>query len=295
MSRLFCFSLVLAVLGCSDKKAAPEMARGPAQDAAAARFAEKAAGGAAKEPPGGGETPPERKIIYTARVELHVVDLDEARGKLDALLAEVKGYVSKSDEGGRSGGTRAGTWKVRVPVGAYHDFLARVQGFGELINKTSDAQDVTEEYVDLEARLKNLRAEEAVLNKLLQEKAQSTADLLAFRKQITDVREQIERLQARLITLSRLSAMTSIDVVLSEDRPYVPPSAPTFGTSLGRTFWDSVDALGALGKGVVLFLVAIAPWSPLIVLGLWLLRRPLRAALVGVREAVRPARPAAAA
>ena len=97
-----------------------------------------------------------------------------------------------------------------------------------------------------------------------------------------------------MVTLTRLSAMTTIDVVMSEDRPYVPPSAPTFGTSLGRTFWDSVEALEALGKGVVLFLVAIAPWSPLIALGLWLTRRPLRAALVGIREAVRPARPAAA-
>jgi hypothetical protein len=283
----------LTALGCSDKKAAPgasagtgavlrEQAEAPGR---AAKVADAAKEGRAAED----AAPPERKIIYTARVELHVTNLDEARGKLDALLAEVKGYVAKSDEGGRSGGARAGTWKVRVPVGAFHDFLARVQGFGELINKTSDAQDVTEEYVDLEARLKNLRAEEAVLNKLLQEKAQSTADLLAFRKQITDVREQIERIQARLTTLSRLTAMTTIDVVMSEDRPYVPPSAPTFGTSMGRTFWDSVDALESLGKGLVLFLVAIAPWSPLIVLGLWLARRPLRAALVGMREAVRPA------
>ena len=222
---------------------------------------------------------------------MHVANLDEARDKLDALLAEVKGYVAKSDESGRSGGTRAGTWKVRVPVGAFHDFLARVQGFGELINKTSDAQDVTEEYVDLEARLKNLKAEEVVLNKLLQEKAQSTADLLAFRKQISDVREQIERLQARLTTLSRLSAMTTIDVVMSEEKPYVPPSAPTFGTSIGRTFGDSINALESLGKGLVLFLVAIAPWSPLIVLGLWLGRRGLRVAMAGGRNPPRPAAP----
>ena len=184
--------------------------------------------------------------------------------------------MAKSDESGRTGGTRAGTWKVPVPVAAYHDFLARVQGFGELLSKTSDAQDVTEEYVDLEARHKNLKAEEVVLNKLLQEKAQSTADLLAFRKQITEVREQIERLQARLTTLSRLSAMTTIDVVMSEDKAYVPPSAPTFGTSLGRTFGDSLDALERLGKGLVLFLVAVAPWSPLILVGLWLGRRGLR-------------------
>jgi hypothetical protein len=125
--------------------------------------------GAAKEPPGAPEAPPDRKIIYNARVELHVASLDEARGKLDVLLAEVKGYVAKSDESGRTGGARFGTWKVRVPVGAFHDFLARVGGFGELVSKTSDAQDVTDEFVDLEARLKNLHAEEAVLNKLLNE------------------------------------------------------------------------------------------------------------------------------
>ena len=288
MSRLLVAGIVLAVLGCSDKKAGPNAApaaRAPMQAEQARRGA---AEDAAKEPPAAGETPPERKIIYTARVELHVANLDEARGKLDALLVEVKGYVAKSDEGGRTGSTRAGTWKVRVPIAAFHDFLARVQGFGELINKTSDAQDVTEEFVDLEARLKNLRAEEAVLNKLLQEKAQSTADLLAFRKQISDVREQIERIQARLTTLSRLTAMTTIDVVMSEDKPFVPPTAPTFGTSLGRTFWDSVGALEALGKGLVLFLVAIAPWSPLIVLGLWLVRRSVRSALSGQRDANRP-------
>ena len=290
MSRLLFAGLVLAALGCSDKKAAPP---GPVADRAPRQGEAPPAGRAPadglKEAPGGPEVPTERKIIYTARVELHVANLDEARAKLDALLAEVKGYVAKSDEGGRTGGTRAGTWKVRVPVGAFHDFLARVQTFGELVSKTSDAQDVTEEYVDLEARLKNLRAEEAVLNKLLQEKAQSTADLLAFRKQITDVREQIERLQARLTTLARLSAMTTIDLVMSEDRPFVPPSAPSFGTSIGRTLWDSVAALEALGKGLVLFLVAVAPWSPLIVLGLWVVRRWLRAAVTGVRVAVRPA------
>lgn len=147
---------------------------------------------------------------------------------------------------------------------------------------------MTEEFVDLEARLKNLKAEEAVLNKLLQEKAQSTADLLAFRKQISDVREQIERHQARLTTLSRLTALTTIDVVMSEDKPYVPPTAPTFGTSLGRTFWGSVEALENLGKGLVIVLVAIAPWSPLILLGLWLIRRPVRAAWSGLGDAIRP-------
>src|SRR5947209_12611223 len=173
MSRPLAAGLLLFALGCDDKKrAAPAPGdRAIQTEAPAKRAADAPLGG--KEQPGAPEAPPERKIIYTARVELHVANLDEARGKLDALLAEVKGYVAKSDESGRSGGSRSGTWKVRVPVGSFQVFLSRAEGFGVLVSKSSDAQDVTEEYVDLEARRKNLKAEEAVLNKHLTEKAQS--------------------------------------------------------------------------------------------------------------------------
>jgi Domain of unknown function (DUF4349) len=280
MPRVLLVGLVLAAaIGCENKRAArPDAAAqsGPAAAGDAPRLEGK------KEVGGRGEkelAEPERKIIYTARIELRVADLEAARGQLDALLAEVKGYVAKSDEGGRAGGVRTGTWRVRVPVAKFHDFLARVQGFGELVNKSSDAQDVTEEFVDTEARLRNLKAEEAVLNKLLQEKAQSTADLLAFRQQITQVREQIERYQARLDTLSRLTAMTTVEIVMREDKSFVPESAPSFGTTIGRTFSDSLSTLESFGKWLVLTVVALAPWLPLILLGLWLARRGVRGAL----------------
>src|SRR5262249_53966917 len=198
-----------------------------------------------------------------------------------------QGYVAKSDEAGRTGGTRRGSWKLRVPVAKFHDFLARVEAVGELVSKSSDAQDVTEEVIDAEARLKNLKSEEGVLNKLLQEKAQSTADLLAFRQQITGVRESIERLQARLDNLTRLSAMTTVELVMWEDQPFVPDSAPTFGTTISRTFADSVGALARLGKALVLGLVGLAPWTPVLLVGVWVFRRPIRAVRGGLLRAVR--------
>jgi hypothetical protein len=276
MSRIVFVSILLATaVGCSDKKGSPPKVAGSAGEAGGVRQDKEPKGGAAALD---AASQPERKIIYTARVELHVANLDEARDQLDALLIEMKGYVAKSDEVGRAGGIRAGTWKVRVPVAKFQDFLTRVKTFGELVSQSADAQDVTEEFVDTEARLKNLKAEEAVLNKLLQEKAQSTADLLAFRQQISSVREQIERYQARLDTLSRLTALTTIELVMREDKKYVPESAPSFSTSAGRTFGDSLAALESLGKGLVLALVALAPWLPLILIGLWLVRRLVRSA-----------------
>ena len=277
MSRyMFVCVLLAAAFGCSDdKKAAVQ------REAAAPGVR---AEGVLKEEKGGAPNAPERKIIYTARVELHVANLDEARGQLDALLVEMKGYVAKSDEIGRAGGIRSGTWKVRVPVARFQDFLTRVKTFGELVNQSADAQDVTEEFVDTEARLKNLKAEEAVLNKLLQEKAQSTADLLAFRQQISGVREQIERYQARLDTLSRLTALTTIDVIMREDKKYVPESAPSFGTSAGRTFGDSVGALESLGKGLVLAAIALAPWLPIILIALLVVRWTVRRSMARARS-----------
>jgi Domain of unknown function (DUF4349) len=281
MSRVLFVSILLAAaVGCDDKKASPRAAITAGAAGAARQDKEPKGGPPAADP----AIPPERKIIYTARVELQVANLDDARSQLDALLVETKGYVAKSDEVGRAGGIRAGTWKVRVPVARFQDFLTRVKTFGELVNQSADVQDVTEEFVDTEARLKNLKSEEAVLNKLLQEKAQSTADLLAFRQQISGVREQIERYQARLDTLSRLTALTTIDVIMREDKKYVPESAPSFGTSAGRTFGDSVGALESLGKGLVLAVIAVAPWLPIVLIGLLLVRWTVRRSMARARD-----------
>ena len=107
MHRLLFISVLLAgVVGCDDKKASPPKV------AAAPGVGE--ARNAAKEGDAAPDALPqsERKIVYTARVELHVANLDDARGQLDALLAEVKGYVAKSDESGRA--RRDPRWDVEA-------------------------------------------------------------------------------------------------------------------------------------------------------------------------------------
>ncbi len=127
MSRAITLVLFVAMsVGCDAKKGAAERAT--------AGMAEQ------QEPKKDADgVPTERKIIHTARIDVHVKSLDEARTKLEALLAESKGYIAKSEESGRVGVVRSGTWKVRVPVAQYVDFLNRVQALGELLSKSSDA------------------------------------------------------------------------------------------------------------------------------------------------------------
>lgn len=242
------------------------------------------AGGAAGE----GKPPPAerqpaaadpRKIIYTATIDVRVDNLDAARERLEALILEKKGYVASSDVDSQSGRRRAGTWVARIPVEQYGSFLEAVAQLGEVGRSTSTAEDVTEEFYDVEARLKNKRVEEERLLDHLKKSTGKLEDILAVERELSRVRGEIERTEGRLQYLSNRVALTTVTVTLSELSEYVPESAPSFTTRASRAFGGSVDLLVNAGEGVALGAVAVVPWLPVLAVFLflgWLARRSRR-------------------
>jgi hypothetical protein len=125
----------------------------------------------AKDAPAGADKQPiERKIIVTANVQLVATDFEKAEKDLDRLVQANKGIVAQSEVAGTAGGSRNGCWKVRISPAKFKEFCDAVKKLGDLIRYTSDANDVTEEYFDLEVRIKNKESEAADLRKL-QERA----------------------------------------------------------------------------------------------------------------------------
>jgi hypothetical protein len=207
----------------------------------------------------------QRKIIQTATLDVLVSDFDKARADLAKLIEDYKGYISKSEFNGNVGSKRSGTWTIRVPAEWFQPFVGELVGLGQPQKHATDAQDVTEEYVDLQAIIANLKEKEAKLNELMKTKAQSLADMIVWEKEISEVRGQIGRAEARLQTLSRLTAMSTVHITLRDVKEFVPPTNPAYGTSISRTFHDSVDALVDFGRWVIVILAALAPWSPAII------------------------------
>ncbi len=218
-----------------------------------------------------------RKIIYTGNIELIVTDFDAASKDVNRLVEQHEGYVSKSDVGETSGERRHATWVLRVPVAKFRPMMDALAGLGHAVNLRTDSADVTDEYYDLEARLKNKQEEEKRLREHLQKSTGKLEDILAIEKELTRVRGEVESIQGRLQKLSKLSELTTITVSATERKDYVPPTAPTFGNNLGSTLGSSADALVQLGKIIVLVVVALLPWLPFIVLlagaGWWFVRR----------------------
>jgi hypothetical protein len=238
----------------------------------AAAQEEAPAAGAAK-----GAEERDRKIIRTGEVQLIVESLDQAEQKLRQLVAEHKGDVDSFQTQETPGTPREGRWTVRIPSDHFDAFMDAVGGLGEVRSRSSNSEDVSDRYYDMEAHLKNDETEEQSLRQLLEKTAGKVEDILTVRKALTDVRGRIEVQKAQLQRWDKDVRRSTVTVRLFDRKDYRPPIVPDFGTSVGRTFQGSVEALVSFGKMLVLGVVAVAPWlAVLAVIGfpvLWWRRR----------------------
>jgi hypothetical protein len=213
-----------------------------------------------------------RKIIYTADITLVVKDLTKAEGGLKALLKQHGGFVASSDLSGTPGTPRSGTWTVRVPVDRFEDFKAGAVSLGEIQNSRTDSQDVTEEFYDVAARLKNKKVEETRLLRHLDRSTARLEDILAVEREISRVRGEIEQMEGRLRLLANQTELTTVTLHLNEAYGYVPAERTTFFARVARTFGASTDGMVQFFAALLLVLVALTPWlalSALVGLPLW--------------------------
>jgi hypothetical protein len=217
---------------------------------------------AAKQP--AAEPPAKRRIIYSASIDLIVTDFDGGGKNLQRIVDDHGGYIARADVGETSGERRHATWTLRIPIAKFREAMDALAQLGHAVSTKHDSQDVTDEFYDLEARLKNKRVEEERLLDHLKKSTGKLDDILAVEKELSRVRGEIEATQGRLQKLAKLSELTTIVVSMHEQKDYVPPTAPTYKSSVGQTFGDSVNALVSLFKGIGLALAALVPWSPFI-------------------------------
>ena len=204
-----------------------------------------------------------RKLVYRAEVDLVVEQFEPLPGQVEAAVQQHGGFISASNISGSPGHPRNGRWTIRVPVERFVEFLAAVRQLGEVrsINSTSD--DVTAEYYDVEARIRNKQQEEERLLKLLADATGKLEEILAVERELSRVRGEIEQAQGRLRMLKDVTDLTTVTVSVSEIKNYVPEEAPTYLTRVRRAFGASTTVLVDTAQALSLVVVALVPWLPL--------------------------------
>jgi hypothetical protein len=202
------------------------------------------------------------KIVRTGSMELEVADVGKALSAARDAIRAVGGYIGASQQQ-RSGDETVATVTYRIPVARWEDTLASMRGLGTVMGEKTDATEVTAQIVDLDARIRNLKASEQALVGYA-EKAPKVSDLLEIQSRLTDTRGEIERLSAQQANLSNQAALATLAVTFG-----VKPVEVTKTTE----GWDpaaEVDRASAtligLGQGIVSFAIVFAiVWLPILV------------------------------
>ncbi len=274
MRKVFCLIAVTvvlaAVVGCAASRPQSVMKGVVVEREEAAVMAAAAPGGPSAVADWEMAPVEERMIIWTGDVSLIVKDAEDSLDKVEAIAKDLGGYVVNSSSWYQDEQLRA-RLTIRVPAEEFDAALASLKDLAIRVeNKNVSTQDVTEEYTDLDARLRNLEATETELLELLTEVRERTSkaeDVLAVHREITNIRGQIEQLKGRMQYLEKMTAMATINVELIPDvlaKPLVVAGWRPTGTAanalrtLIRTLQRIVDAALWLIIYVLPTLVVIA-------------------------------------
>jgi hypothetical protein len=209
----------------------------------------------------------ERLIIRNGTINVAVEDTKAAQLDIEGLVAQYAGegafVVSRNESGGVPGGSPYINMTIRVPIDRFEevmDHVADLAAEGTTPNRNETGQDVTEEYVDLQARLGSL---EAARDRLLgiMEEAQTTEDLLMAEQQLTQREAEIESIQGRMQFLSQSAALSRIDISLE---PYVLSQPVDTRWRPAETFRRAIDnlvnSLRDFADFLIIFVVSVLPW-----------------------------------
>jgi hypothetical protein len=216
--------------------------------------------------------PVERLVIRNGSISLVVEDTRAAQQSIQHMVAEMAGegaFVISSEEGGGiEGSSPYITMAIRVPATRFDEAMDRLAKMAvEVKNRNESGQDVTEEYVDLQARLESLEAARQRLLKIMED-ARTTDELLKAEGQLTQREAEIESIKGRVQYLTQSARLSSIQIEL---QPYIL-SQPVVGArwrpveSVRGAFDTLVDSLRNFGDFLIFFGIAILPWLLLIVL-----------------------------
>ena len=166
-----------------------------------------------------------RKVISIARVSIEVEAVEPSVGQIRAIAESVGGFVEQLSSSGGSENPRA-ELTVRVPQDQFEPALGRIEGLGDVESRNLGSEDVTEQFIDLSARLRSSKREEESLLALL-ERSSTVTEILTVERELARVRSDIERAQGQLNFLERRVDLATIHVSLFPPgaRPTNPPVA----------------------------------------------------------------------
>ncbi len=196
----------------------------------------------------------QQMIAQEVSLTLMVKDFDKGKRELLAAVEQAGGYIANAASAETPNQPRRADFVVRVPVPQLNAVLEAARGLGRVTYEQQAGEEVTAQYVDLQARLKNARATEQRLVHVLAERTGKVRDILEVEREIARVRQEIERMEAQRKHLENRVALATLSVALVEEfEAKLAPAPVGTGTQLKNALVEGIQNFVGMFVGLALF------------------------------------------
>ncbi len=208
----------------------------------------------------------ERKIIKNGRVQLEVTNIDKTNAQIMERVKSYQGYIESSSLNNSPQNSpseeqyRSGNLVIRIPVNQYENFFAQIKTMGNVVFQEIRGQDVSSEFYDTQARIRNWKQQEVRLLEILKQ-AKNVEEILRVEGELQRVRQEVEVMEGRIRSLGNLSEMATLEVTLTQVKANNVISLPEKNVfqKAGEAFIRSVNELLDFAGNMVIVLGGLAP------------------------------------
>jgi hypothetical protein len=217
----------------------------------------------------------ERKVIRNAELTLELKSPDEGKRRIESIAEAYHGFVVSSEVVSQEEGTSRASVTVvlRIPADKFANALEDIRRLGYKISREKiTGQDVTEEFVDLEARLKAKRAVETQFLEIMKQ-ARQVSDALEVQKALGEVRSEIEQIEGRRRFLENQVSLSTFTITLQTPAPLMSATGTSFFQGVKQAFGEGFDAALEIILWLIRFVLVLIPIVIFVVLPVVLLWR----------------------
>lgn len=205
------------------------------------------------------ETPQNgRKVILNADIYMETLEYEETMASLRRSISAAGGFTASATEQAPGSSNRSATITARIPSQNYTSFMESASTAGNITYRNEYSQDITAQYMDVEARITALRTQETRLLELMAQ-ADSMEDILTIQNQLTDVQYQIEYYTSTQRTYDDLVAYSTITITVDEVREWTPEEPDTFGSRVLEALRNAWHGTVDFFKGLLITLIYLLP------------------------------------
>lgn len=239
----------------------------------------------------------ERKVIRNAEIQLETAEPEAAQQKITGIAESKGGFVVESNQSTSDLQLKKRDtvmMTLRIPADRFSSALDEIRSTADkVIAETVKGEDVTEEFIDVEARLKAQKALEQQYLEIMK-RASSVEDALYVQSELAEVRGEIEKVEGRKRYLENQSSMSTITLKLQTPAA-ISASSTNFNSRLGESFGAGLDVALSFILGLVTFVIGVLPFALfiglpgfLIVRHFWRKQRRSRSASEIAKEEIKP-------